>query len=75
MSNLALKILAEFRELPVAEREEVATAIAAEVRGADAVERLRLLEEVTSKYRSEETASANLDDTWAEAILASKRTA
>ena len=75
MSNLALKILAEFRSLPAVEQEEVAAAVTAEVRGADAAGRLRVLDEITSKYRSEEPAPGNLDDAWAEGILPSKRTA
>lgn len=75
MSSLALKILAEFRELPVAEREAVATAIAEEVRGADVGGRLRLLEELTTKYRCNEAPSGNLDDAWADGILPAKRTA
>ena len=75
MSNLALKILAEFRALPAAEREELAEAVAAEVRGPEVAGRLRVLEEITSKYRSAEAAPANLDDAWADGILPSKRTA
>ena len=75
MSNLALKILAEFRSLPAAEQAEVAEAVAAEVRGLDVAGRLRVLEEITSKYRSDPAAPANLDDAWAEGILSSKRTA
>lgn len=75
MSDLALKILAEFRSLPAAEQAEVATAVTAEVRGAAEAGRLRVLEEITSRYRCEEGVPDSLDDTWVEGILPSKRTA
>ena len=75
MSNLALRILAEFRSLPAAEQRELATMVSTEISGADVAERLRLLSEITSKYRSEESPSENLDDAWAEAIVSAKRTA
>lgn len=75
MSNLALKILAEFRALPEAEQREVASLLTAEVGVDNPSDSLRLLEEITAKYRSADAADATLDDAWAETILASKRTA
>ncbi len=73
MSELALKILAEFRALAPSERAEVAATVNREF-DADAAERLRILEEITSRYRSEGDAPASLHEEWVDGILPSKHT-
>ena len=73
MSSLAEKILKEFRLLPGSEQRELAAVIATEVGLADTAERLRVLEEVTTKYRAEAESATNLDDAWVEGVLRDKR--
>ena len=73
MSIAAQKLLKEFRSLTGPEQRELAAVIATEVRSTEIAEKVRVLEEVTGKYRYDAQGTADLDEAWAEGILHDKR--